>query len=186
MSRQRSQPTAAAPLPGAKNRAAASDEPMTRSALEHISFAIGRSYYGHLGMLERVLTEIGLDEHVRPGMGYILFALFERDDQAIKEIVELAEVSHSTLSGMLRRMKRGGLIELCRDAADGRSVRVRLTPLGKSLEPRCQRALRRVNEIMTTDVSDRELRIAERTLKKMTKAMRIYERERRLKSKGRS
>jgi DNA-binding MarR family transcriptional regulator len=184
MSRQRSQPTAAAAHGDGRSRPAAAVSPGSGSALEHISFAISRSYYSHLGMLERVLVEVGLDEHVHPGMGYILFALFEKDDQAIKDSVEIAQVSHSTLSGMLRRMKRGGLIELCRDADDGRSVRVRLTPLGKSLEPRCQRALRRVNEIMTVGVSERELRTSERTLKKMTKAMRNYEREKRSKGKG--
>jgi MarR family transcriptional regulator, organic hydroperoxide resistance regulator len=146
------------------------------SALEHISFAIARAYYNHLGMLERILVEMGLAEHVRPGMGSVLFALFERDDQAIKEIVERSGLSHSTLSGLLRRMKRGGLIHLERDAADGRSIRVRLTPLGKSLQPLCNRALRKVDRIMSAGNSPADIRRVQQTLKRMTDAMRKYER----------
>ena len=164
--------------PLGSNRRPATPRP---AALEHISFAIGRAYYNHLGMLERALAESGLTEFVQPGMGCVLFALFERDDQAIKEIVDRTEVSHSTLSGMLRRMKRVGLIDLSRDAADGRSVRVRLTPLGKSIEPRCRRTLRKIDDIMTAGSSEKEIRMVQRTLKKMTQAMRNYERQSRLK-----
>ena len=57
------------------------DEP-----LDHLIWYLGRAYYTYVGLLERVLAELGLDRHLRPGMGHILFTLFERDDLSIKEI----------------------------------------------------------------------------------------------------
>jgi DNA-binding MarR family transcriptional regulator len=185
MARRRS-PQAAAPRGSAhkKNGAPPARKRAAEPALAHLCFAIGRAYYNYLGVLECVLAETGLDTLTRPGMGPILFALFERDDQAIKELVERLEGSHSTLSGMLRRMKRAGLIELCRDAADGRSVRVRLTPLGKSLEPRCHVALGKIHNIMLGEVSEAQMRATQQTLKRMTESMRNYDRQQRFNRAG--
>jgi DNA-binding MarR family transcriptional regulator len=148
-------------------------------ALDHISFAISRAYYNHLGILERVLAETGLARHVQPGMGYILFALYAEDDLAIKDLVERAGLSYSTLSGMVSRMKRAKLIACRRDAADGRLVRVRLTPLGKSLEPQCRAALERIDEIMRAGTSAKQLLATRHTLQQMTIAMRAYDNRRR-------
>ena len=46
------------------------------SPLEEAYFFISRAFYAYVGYLERLLEELGLDEHLRPGMGHVLFALF--------------------------------------------------------------------------------------------------------------
>jgi DNA-binding MarR family transcriptional regulator len=122
----------------ASTRAGAIRQRAAEPALDHICFAISRAYYNHLGILEHVRAETELGKHVHPGMGHILFALFAEDNLAIKDLVDRVELSYSALSGMVSRMKRAKLIACRRDAADGRSVRVRLAPLGKSLEPRAK------------------------------------------------
>ena len=38
---------------------------------------LGRAYYAYVGLAERVLVEAGLDHVIRPGMGHVLFALYE-------------------------------------------------------------------------------------------------------------
>lgn len=165
--------------PAAKASSPDATTPPVEPALEHLSFALGRAYYNYLGMLEQILAETGLDEHLRPGMGPVLFALFEHDDRTIKELVQRLGLSYSRLSGMLSRMARAGVVECRRDPDDGRSVRARLTPMGKSLEGRCLGVLRRIDQVMQSAVSGRDARILQQGLQRLTATMRGYEGRRR-------
>jgi DNA-binding MarR family transcriptional regulator len=140
--------------------------------LEGISFHLGRAYYRYIALVDRALHEVGVANRVRPGMGHVLFALFEKDDRVIKEIVERADVSPSTLTGIISHMEKRGLVERRADDDDGRAVRVRLTPLGKSLEKKLRKAQVRVHQVMHADLSGRELTAVKLALARMTRAMR--------------
>lgn len=124
--------------------------------LEQVCFFLGRAYYTYIGLLDRLLAEMGLDEHLRPGMGNVLFALFERDDQTISEIADRLRVSKSTMTGTVRRIKQAGLITTRRDRNDGRAVRLKLTALGRSLEPCCRELARRIDGVVCRKFSDKQ------------------------------
>src|SRR5262249_12907650 len=126
--------------PGRSGRSGASAR--FPGGLDAVCFALARAYYNYLGLLERVLAETKMDRHVRPGMGHILFALFEQDDRVIKDIGARVQLSSSTLSGLLARMEKAGLVATRRDEADGRAVRVRLTARGRAVEAKCHHVLR--------------------------------------------
>jgi DNA-binding MarR family transcriptional regulator len=140
--------------------------------LEELSFYLGRAYYNYVGLLERELQAAGLQAHVRPGMGHVLFALFEEEDVVIKDLAGRTGLSPSTLSGMLARMEESGLIERRRDEADGRAVRVRLTPLGRSLEARCHDVLGKVNAVLCAGMGAGEVALVRSALARMVAAMR--------------
>src|SRR5580698_7078261 len=82
-------------------------------ATDAITFYIGRAYYNYVGLVERRLADAALDKHISPGMGHVLFALFERDGRIIKDLAAQVKLSYSTMTGLLSRMERAGLIE-CR------------------------------------------------------------------------
>ena len=145
-----------------------------QSSVDHVAFLLGRAYYNYLGLLERVLAATGLDACIRPGMGHVLFALFERDDRAMKDLVERLDLSYSTVSGMLTRMKRAGVVELTRDAGDGRSIRVRLAPLGRSLEDRCFQAVAEIDRVIDSAISPREAALLRKSLRSIGHAMRRH------------
>ncbi len=144
--------------------------------LDQIVWYIGRAYYAYVGLLERVLAETGMDRHVRPGMGHILFALFEEDGRSIKEIAARTQLSGSTLTGMLARMVSAGLVERRRDEKDGRVVRVRLTDLGRSLEPGCRLVVQKLGEILRAGMAEEDLRQARRLLRRLTETLRAEDR----------
>jgi DNA-binding MarR family transcriptional regulator len=148
---------------------------MKATALEELSFYIGRAYYNYKGMLERTLRDLRLDRHISPGMGHVLFTLFEEDSCIIRTIAERTRLSLPTITDLLQRMKRTGIVELRRDPHDGRAVRVRLTATGRSLRPRCMKALRRVNGILGAGLTAREVRAVKRTLAQMIESMRAKE-----------
>ena len=129
------------------------------SGLDELVFYISRAFYAYVTRLEAVLKELELDDHVRPGMGAVLFALFEEDGVIIKNIAARTRLAPSSLGRLLAQMEREGLIERNRCDADGRAVRIRLTTLGWSLEGRCRQALAKLKQIVERGVEPDELRI---------------------------
>lgn len=124
--------------------------------LDQVAFFVGRVYYTYIGLLDRILVEMELDQHLQPGMGNILFALFEQDDRRISEIGERLQVSRSTMTGMVHRMRKAGLITTCRDPKDRRATRLRLTSLGRSLEPRCRELAQQLNAVLCRRLTEAE------------------------------
>ena len=106
-------------------------------------------------------------------MGHVLFALYERDDRIIKDLAARVKLSYSTMTGLLSRMERAGLIE-CRKrfAGDGRAVRVKLTPLARSLEARCFKLLNDVSAVLESDMTPDEIRLLKTLLARMIETMR--------------
>ncbi len=142
------------------------------SALDDAVSYLGRAYFSYLGLLERLLQELQLDQYLAPGMSQILLALFEHEDCIIKDIADRVCLSQSTLTGILTKMERTGLIERRRDDQDGRAQRVRLSPLGRALEPKCSELVERVAKRLKHSISDDELDDLRAGLVKLTEALR--------------
>jgi DNA-binding MarR family transcriptional regulator len=121
-----------------------------------IGFLLGRAYYSYVGLLDRLLEETGLDQHLKPGMGSLLFALFRQDDRTIGQLAEELQLARSTMTGMVSRMRKARLIQTAADSGDGRAVRIRLTPLARSLEARCRRLAHRVEQMLCRNLSPNE------------------------------
>ena len=145
--------------------------------LEELSFTIGRAYYNYKLLLERSLRGLGLDRLVSPGMGHLLFALFEEDDCIIRDLAEKTRLSFPTLTQMLRKMEASGLVRSRRDPDDGRAVRIRLTPLGRSIEPRCRKVLARLNAVLESGLSRNDVVRSKKALARMIENMRRDEGE---------
>lgn len=145
------------------------------AGLDELSFYVARVYYNFLALLERSLVEAELDGHLRPGMGLILQALYEKDNLIIKEIAQVTRLSHSTLTGMLEKMVKAGIVTRAADPLDGRAVRIRLTALGKSLERRFARMNERMNAILAAGLSDDEVRGAKKLVSRMIENMKATE-----------
>ena len=146
------------------------------AALEELSFWIGRAYYNYKLLLERTLRGRGLDRHITAGMGHILFTLFEEDGVILRDIAEKTRLSSPTITVMLRKMETCGLVALSPDAEDGRAVRVRLTPLGRSIEARCWKVLSRLNAVLGEGLTSNEVSRTKRALARMVGNMQADER----------
>ena len=146
--------------------------PAPALALEELSFYIGRAYYNYKLLLERTLRDLGLDRLVSPGMGHLLFALFEEDDCINRDLAEQTKLSLPTLTVMLRKMEAAGLVRSRRDPDDGRAVRIRLTPLGRSIQPRCEKVLARLNSVLGSGLANKDVTRAKKSLARMIENMR--------------
>jgi DNA-binding MarR family transcriptional regulator len=126
--------------------------------LNQIGFLLGRAYYSYIGLLERRLEEAGLSEYCKPGMGSVLFALYRQDDRTLTELAAELQIAKSTMTGMVARMKKTGLVTLRRDDDDQRSTRLKLTPRARSLETSCRRLAGDVERFLCDGFSDSQQR----------------------------
>lgn len=69
----------------------------------------------------------------------VLLALWERDGRTVSELGAALGLDSGTLSPLLKRLERAGLVTRARSAGDERVVEVRLTPAGVALRRRAKR-----------------------------------------------
>ncbi len=145
-----------------------------RERLADLSFYLHRAYQEFFRLLQASLKGSGLDKHILPGMGPVLFTLFERDECTIKDIVERTGLHPATLTGTLRRMKENRLIAQQADRTDRRAVRIKLTKLGRSLEPQFCRMHDNMIEIMEAGMGPGEVKNVKVRLGEIAEAMRDH------------
>ena len=66
----------------------------------------------------------------------VMLVLWEQDGQSVGSIGERLSLDSATLSPLLRRMERAGLVDRVRDAEDERRVTIHLTDDGRAMEQR--------------------------------------------------
>lgn len=116
----------------------------TASLLDDLPALLSRTYIHFQAMVERTLTDLELEDVLRPGMAPVLFALYERDDCIIKDLAERTKRSAAALNSLLGRLEKAGIVVLRSCENDGRAVRVRLTAKGRKIEPKVRELHRRV------------------------------------------
>ncbi len=96
--------------------------------LGHVLIQVCRA---HRNKAAELLTPLDL----HPGQEFLLYNLWNEDGVAQSELAERLGVQAATLTRMIDRMEKGGLVERRVDASDQRVSRVYLTPQGGALEP---------------------------------------------------
>lgn len=137
---------------------------LKEDVLDDLPFYLSRIYYAFLGVVDRTLAERGLDDRLKPGMGHVLFALYEQDNCIIKKIAQRVQIAPATLTGLLGRMEKAGLIERRRCSDDGRAQRVQLTELGRSLAEPLKDFHVQIQSVVQSGLSPEEVREAKRLL----------------------
>jgi DNA-binding MarR family transcriptional regulator len=97
---------------------------------EYTSFVLAKVCKAHRAYVDALLAEHGL--HV--GQEMVLLELWQEDSLRARELAVRLGVEPPTVTKMLRRLERCGLVERCQDPADARSFRIHLTEKGRALE----------------------------------------------------
>lgn len=142
--------------------------------LEDLSFFIGRLYHHYCLALEDSLRQHGVRGYIRPGMGPLMFALFEQDGRTLRELGEMADLSPSTITELAQKLEKAGVLSRERCERDGRAIRVTLTRLGRSLRQPLEAVSREVNGILHGHLSASEIRRLKRTFAGMIVALRAF------------
>jgi DNA-binding MarR family transcriptional regulator len=72
---------------------------------------------------------------IRPAYGSVLLPLFEEDGLRMGELAQRARLTKQTMTEMVRRLERDGLVERRPDPRDGRASLISLTARSRAFEP---------------------------------------------------
>lgn len=106
-----------------------------------ITFLLGKAYQQANQAAKRRLAPYG----VTPTQYALLRVLRERDGQTGSELGERLVLDSATITGLLDRLERAGLIERRADASDRRVQRIRATAPARDLQPALDREMDELN-----------------------------------------
>ena len=147
------------------------------SSAEGARAALGRDDLGFLlakamqrwnDLLVERFAEAGYAD-VRPAYGSVLLPLYEEDGLRMGELARRSSLSKQTMTELVRRLERDGLVERRRDATDGRASLVYLTARSRAFEPVAAAVLRELDLLVRRRLSPQEVRRLKATLSELTK-----------------
>ena len=124
---------------------------------ESVGFYLSRANIVFRELLRQTLQESSLHRHVKPGMGNLMFALYDQDGQTKTELARRLRLSKMTITRLVREIEKQKLVETVADDRDRRANRVMLTPLAKRLEPEYHKLALQLEERIAANFTQRQL-----------------------------
>jgi DNA-binding MarR family transcriptional regulator len=104
---------------------------------------------------------------VRPSYGSVLLPLFEEDGLRMGELARRARLSKQTMTELVRRLERDGLVERRADPDDGRASLIYLTTRSRAFAPVAAHALADVHALVGQRLSARRIEELEAALREL-------------------
>jgi len=123
---------------------------------------------GIVARIERAVNRRARKNGLRIEEIHVLFRLFAKDYQTVKELAAQTGIEASTLSRLLVRMQRKALIRKRRQADDNRAVQVTLSDKGRKLAQARQPTFREYESIILRGIGAEEARVVRAVLIRMT------------------
>ena len=119
-------------------------------------------------IFKQMLKEYGIKE-LNPGQGRILFALWQEDNIPIRELSKKTQLTKSTLTTMLERLKNTGYLRPELDEKDGRLRRVKLSEKSIKLQQKYFDVSKKMTEIFYGTLTEEEIDEFEGYLRRILK-----------------
>ncbi len=105
--------------------------------------------------------------HVRPAYLGVLLCLWNEDNLKANELGKRAGLEPSTMTGLLDRMERDGILKRTPDPNDRRANRIKLTQKGMDEQKPASNVVSNVLDIVFDDISDKDLETTKKVLRKV-------------------
>ena len=119
-------------------------------------------------IFEKLLTDAGVDTF-NGAQGRILYVLWQEDNIPIVELSKKTGLAKTTLTSMLDRMEKSGLVLRVLDKSDRRQIRIALTGQARSLSYAYNKVSSEMNDIFYSGFSYDEIIVFEDTLRHILK-----------------
>jgi DNA-binding MarR family transcriptional regulator len=123
-----------------------------------VSLAFSRADAAFSAALRSALGRARLRGVVDPGMGPVMFDLEERGASSMSALAEAARVPRSTMTGIVARLEKRGIVRTAPNPEDGRGIVVALTPKGRLLVPRLRRIAGDLDDTIGAALSEGEVK----------------------------
>jgi MarR family transcriptional regulator, organic hydroperoxide resistance regulator len=104
---------------------------------------------------------------VRPSYGSVLLPLFEEDGLRMGELAERARLSKQTMTTLVRRLEREGLVTRQADAGDARASLVFLTARSRAFEPVAAEVLGELDRLVRDRLDDEQIEEVKAALREL-------------------
>jgi DNA-binding MarR family transcriptional regulator len=128
-------------------------EATSRVGRDDLGFLLAKAMQRWNELLAERFAAAGYGD-VRPSYGSVLLPLFEEDGLRMGELAERARLSKQTMTEMVRRLERDGLVERRADPRDGRASLIFLTARSRAFEPIAERVLAELDRLVRRRLAD--------------------------------
>jgi DNA-binding MarR family transcriptional regulator len=104
---------------------------------------------------------------VRPSYGSVLLPLFEEDGLRMGELAQRARLSKQTMTTLVRRLEREGLVTRQADAGDARASLVFLTARSRAFEPVAAEVLGELDRLVRDRLDDEQVEEVKAALREL-------------------
>ncbi len=120
---------------------------------ECINFSVTRAQNSIFQYFKYKLSHLD----VTPVQYTVLKCLWDNGDQLPTQISQAICLDSSTVTGILSRMEKKGLIERVHSETDRRMVNIRIMPAGAALRPAIEKAIREANEEVLRGMPEKDV-----------------------------
>lgn len=113
--------------------------------------------------LARLLKEAGVTD-ITPGLGRILFALWQKDEINMNELAKETYLDRSTMTTMIDRLEKNGLVRRIPDPTDRRGILVKLTETGSKRKELYKKVANQLNKKILQGIDKEKLKITQEVL----------------------
>ena len=117
---------------------------MTPATREDLGFLLAKASQRWNEVLAEAFATAGFAD-VRPAYGSVLIPLFEEDGLRMSDLARRARLSKQTMTDLVRRLERDGLVERRPDPADARASLITLSVRSRAFRPVAEDILRRLD-----------------------------------------
>lgn len=117
-------------------------------------------------IFERLLQRYAVDD-VNGSQGRILYVLWQEDRLSIAELSERTGLAKTTLTSMLDRLEKNGVLVREPDGVDRRMTRLLLTEKSRAMEKKYSEVSNEMTRLFYRDFSEEEIRDFEHMLERI-------------------
>ena len=117
---------------------------MTPATREDLGYLLTKASQRWNEVLAEAFATAGFAD-VRPAYGSVLIPLFEEDGLRMGDLARRARLSKQTMTDLVRRLERDGLVERRPDPADARASLITLSARSRAFRPVAEDILRRLD-----------------------------------------
>ena len=119
---------------------------------DDVGFLLAKAMQRWNELLAARFAAAGYDD-IRPSYGSVLLPLYEEDGLRMGELAKRARLSKQTMTDMIRRLERDGLVERRSDPTDARASLIFLTSRSRRFKPVAAKTLRELDRLVRSRLS---------------------------------
>ena len=131
-------------------------------------YLLAKTLRSHHYMMHKRFDDMGLHRGQPP----LIMQLYKHDGMTHSELAEKLEVTPATVTNMVKRIERDGLVVRRRDDQDERISRVYLTDEGKAMREKLMANIKGIESDIFEGFSEEEIKLFNSFMKRITKNLR--------------